>query len=243
MHFSDQSICAVTTIDAASGWGWYVTVVVFDLDGTLVESAAAIRDVANVVMSELGLAPLDLAETRSFVGRGSPVFLERALKSRAAFDGAKFDEHLARLYAVYAEAPGQANVPFGGVDETLDRLAMRGYRLAICTNKPLQPTLSVISAHGWQRRFDPVIAGDSQPWRKPDPRPLRAAIGDAADAVFVGDSEVDAETAAAAGVPFVFYTEGYCHGDASSLTKSASFSRFSDLPAIIDGIITDGASN
>ena len=89
-------------------------VVVFDLDGTLVDSAAAIRDIANIQMTELGLAPLDLAEARSYIGNGAPTFLQRALKARHAENEAKFAARLHRFEELYATAPGDANIPFPG---------------------------------------------------------------------------------------------------------------------------------
>lgn len=209
--------------------------IIFDLDGTLVESAAAIRDVANELMHELSLPPLTLFETKSFVGRGTPVFLERALRSRNALDAATFPQHLDRLEHHYADAPGHANIPFADADAQLRRLVAEGHVLGICTNKPLAPTKKVLAAHGWTDLFDTVIAGDSLPWRKPDPRPLRLAAERllSKPVVFVGDSEIDAATAAAASIPFVFFTEGYCHVDHGEVPRSATFSHFADLPAAV----------
>lgn len=209
--------------------------IIFDLDGTLVESAAAIRDVANSLMGELSLEPLTLDETRAFVGRGTPVFLERALRSRDAFDEANFPGHLARLQQFYGAAPGGANTQFPGVDAQLKALVADGHRLGLCTNKPLSPTQAVIAAHNWSDMFKSVIAGDSLPWRKPDPRPLQIAAERTSwdRAVFVGDSEIDAATALAAGIPFVFFTGGYCHVDHREVQRAATFSDFSELPDAI----------
>ena len=212
---------------------------IFDLDGTLVQSAAAIRDVANELMAELDLPPLDIDETKSYVGNGIATFLERALTARDALEAATYPDRLKRLERLYAAAPGAANLPFEAVSTTLDSLHAAGHRLAICTNKPEIPTRRVIDANGWTDLFAVVIAGDTLPWRKPDPRPLSAAIDrlGGGPAVYVGDSQVDAATAAAADVPFIFFTEGYCHAPAAEITASGRFSHFDQLESTISTIL------
>jgi phosphoglycolate phosphatase len=212
-----------------------MTAVIFDLDGTLVDSAAALRDIANTYMSRRGLSSLDLAEARSYIGNGAQVLLRSALRARDAYDPARFDEHFAEFHRVYSEAPGSANIPFPGVEDALRRLRAEGYKLGLCTNKPATPTRVVLEAHGWQALIPVVICGDTLPERKPDPAPLHEAkrrLG-VTRLVYVGDSEVDAATAEAAGVPFLLFTEGYRKTPIADLPHTATFSHFADLPALV----------
>lgn len=210
-------------------------VVVFDLDGTLVDSAAAIRDIANIQMAELGLAPLDLGEARSYIGNGAPTFLKRALKARDAEDDAQFAKRLHRFEELYATAPGEANIPFPGVDALMRKLKGEGHRLALCTNKPAAPTDVLLAAHNWQGLLETVITGDSLPERKPHPAPLLEAARRAGGGpvVYIGDSEVDAATAQAAGIPLLLYSKGYRKVPLAELTHAAAFDDFAEVPGLI----------
>lgn len=209
-------------------------VVVFDLDGTLVDSAAAIRDIANIQMAELGLEPLTLAESRGYIGNGAPTFIERALKARHAHDPALFKERLHRFEELYASAPGEANTPFPGVEAAMRALVAQGHRIALCTNKPLAPTLVLLDAHGWRDLFTAIVTGDTLPERKPHPAPLIEAARRAGGgpAVYVGDSEVDAATAEAAGFPLLLYAGGYSKVPLPELVHAAVFADFAQVPAL-----------
>lgn len=215
-----------------------MTAVVFDLDGTLIDSVGAITDIANSLMDELDLPPLSVDEARGYIGNGAGRFVERALAARDAWQPATFAERLDRFNALYAEAPGEANTPFPGAEAALRQLADGGHRLGLCTNKPLAPTLVVLRALGWEQLFGAVIAGDVLPDRKPHPAPLLEAARqlDRKDVIYIGDSEVDAETALAAGVPFVLFTEGYRKSPVAALSHAANFSDFATLPDIINEI-------
>jgi phosphoglycolate phosphatase len=206
--------------------------VVFDLDGTLVDSAAAINGVAGRFLRELGAEPLDLAETKRFVGRGVPRFLEQAFAARG-IGMEDFDRHVARFHQLYEAAPGEENVPYPGAEEMLDALAGAGVALGLCTNKPAAPTRNVLEALGWAGRFGAVVAGDTLAVKKPDPAPLRHAIAalgaDPAAVLYVGDSEVDAETAVNAGLPFALFTEGYRKTPVEAIPARFVFSRHDEL--------------
>jgi len=212
-----------------------MTGIVFDLDGTLVDSAPAIRDIANVLMAELSLPALDVDETRGYIGHGAAVFLEKALAARGAYDERAFAEPLDRFQALYADAPGDANIPMPGVEAAMRELSEAGARLAVCTNKPMAPTKAVLSAMGWGDLIDAVVAGDSLPERKPHPAPLleAARLLGRKPVIYVGDSEVDAATAAAAGIPFYFYMGGYSKVPVAELQVTETFSDMKDLPALI----------
>ncbi|MGI9410501.1 MAG: phosphoglycolate phosphatase [Hyphomicrobiaceae bacterium] len=213
-----------------------MTAIVFDLDGTLVESAPGIQKVANRLMDEIGLAPLDLAEVHKFVGAGTPVFLQRAFESREFLcSKQEFSRHLDRMSRLYEEAPGADSPPMPGADAVLRALHKKGCELALCTNKWEAPTRVILSAHDWSGLFEAVIAGDTLAERKPDPAPLIAAAEHLRKrpVFYVGDSDIDAETAEAAGIPFLIFTEGYRRKELSELTHAATFSDFTELPTLI----------
>ncbi len=209
--------------------------VIFDLDGTLVDSAPDICAAAGTVIARHGLEPLTLEQTRSYVGHGAAQFVERCLAARGVADQPGLQaEVLAGFLDIY-ESAVTLTVPYPGVVAALERLTDMGLVLGVCTNKPAAPAHAVLCHLGLDRHFAVVIGGDSLPVRKPDPAPLQAAMtGLAASAtVFVGDSEVDAETAVRAGVPFALYTEGYRKTPVSELPHDAAFADFDDLPGIV----------
>ena len=122
-----------------------------------------------------------------------------------------------------------------GADAALRVLHNEGCELALCTNKWEAPTRVILRAHDWSSLFEAVIAGDTLARRKPDPAPLLAASErlSGRPVFYVGDSDIDAETAEAAGIPFVIYTKGYRRKDINELTHAATFSEFAELPMLI----------
>lgn len=212
-----------------------MTAIIFDLDGTLVQSAPAIQAIASNFMRERGLPELTLDEAHAYIGHGSPHFLTQALKARAAFDPERFERDYERMQYYYETAPGEDNVPFPGVAEALAALQGRGMRLGVCTNKPGAPTRVVLDAHGWGPLFTTVIAGDTLEKKKPDPEPLYEAARRlaATPVIYVGDSDVDAAAAHAAGFPFFLFTEGYRKAPVEALPHAVAFSDFSRLPDLV----------
>lgn len=209
--------------------------VIFDLDGTLIDSAADIHATANSVLGAHGLAPFTRTEVQGFVGRGAPVLVARMLEARAQpTEGPGFDAFLAAFLELYEGACTLTTV-YPNAVAALEALAARGTRLGLCTNKPLAPTHAVLRHFGLDRFFPVVIGGDSLGVKKPDPAPLLAAqqqLG-GGPLLFVGDSEVDAETATRAAAPFLLYTEGYRKTPVADLPHTASFSDFAALPGLV----------
>lgn len=207
---------------------------IFDLDGTLIDSVPDIHAASNEVLAENGFAPLTLMQVRSFIGRGVPHLVHCLLEA----SGAGGDELLqARLTADFiARYDGAVGLTalFPGVREALTAFRGAGHPLAICTNKPLAPTSAVLRHFEIEPLFATIIGGDSLPARKPDPTPLLKAhqmLG-GGRALYIGDSEVDAETAERAVRPFALFTGGYRKTPVEAIRHDRSFADFADLPAI-----------
>lgn len=211
--------------------------VVFDLDGTLIHSAPDIHVAVNRMLQDEGHQELDLATVTSFVGNGLPKLVERVMAAR----GIPADRH-ARLSRAtldhYNAAPADLTRPYPGVAAALQALAEAGHPLGICTNKPEAPARAILETLGLLPMFASVVGGERLPVNKPSPEPLHACVQELGGgrAIFVGDSEVDALTAAAADIPFVLFTEGYRKSPVTDLRHQAAFADFLVLPAVIAGL-------
>ena len=216
--------------------------IVFDLDGTLIDSAPDIHAGANALLMAEGSEPITLAEARGFVGQGAAAFIEKVRHARGIAESEQA-RLLAAFVQSYATLITRTRV-YPGVLEALERLRDDGHRLGICTNKPLVPCNAVLAHLGLERLFEVVLAGDSLPTHKPDPAPLHAAFAALGEGpqIFVGDGEVDAETARRAKVPFLLYTEGYRKAEVASLPHAAAFSDHGALVGLVEkfGVETAG---
>lgn len=190
----------------------------FDLDGTLVDSAADLAAGVDRMCAALGLPPRGVAAVRDWVGKGIAVLVDRALAGRME-GGAPADLHargLALFEEFYAEESGRHGTVFPGVMATLEELTRRGAKLACVTNKPERHTRPLLDQCGLAPFFSVVIGGDTLPVRKPHPGQLLEAcrrFGAApADTLMVGDSENDLAAGRAAGCPVVLVTYGYTEG-------------------------------
>jgi phosphoglycolate phosphatase len=210
-------------------------VVAFDLDGTLADTSPDIAAALNLMLGDLGRPPLDPAQIRTLIGDGAKSLIGKAL----AATGAASEALVERGYPIYLQRYG-ANVCAGtflypAVEQALDALAAKGVRLAICTNKPEMLTRKLLDALGWSGRFAALVGGDSLKWRKPDARPLleTRALAGGGRMAFVGDSMIDAETARAAGIPFVAVSFGFSDIPASEFGADAVIDDYAALiPAL-----------
>jgi len=211
--------------------------IVFDLDGTLIDSAPDIRNIANRVLSQTGYAPLSMAETHAFIGNGAGIFVQKMCQARSV-PASEQALNLKTFLDLY-EGAVDLTKPYPGVIDALIRLREKGHRLGICTNKPMAPSRAILTHLDLTDQFDIIICGDSLTVRKPNPEPLQEAIGqlEGGFAIYVGDSEVDAETARCANVPFVLFTRGYRKISADQLHHDATFDDFVNLPDIIEMVI------
>jgi phosphoglycolate phosphatase len=216
-------------------------IIVFDLDGTLVDTAPDLIDALNVLFAREGLSAIPLAEGRRIIGGGIQRLIERglALENRTFTPG-----HVDALYRDYldhyAAHIADRSRPFPGVEAALDALAGRGDRLAVCTNKLAFLAVRLLDALKLSAHFAAICGPDTFGVQKPDPEILRATVraagGTLADAVMVGDSETDIATARAAGVPVIAVDFGYTEGPVAALRPDRLISHFDALPAALDGV-------
>ncbi len=208
--------------------------VVFDLDGTLIDSAPDLARLLNKVLGECGRSEIEPSRVRGFVGDGVAKLVERGFQATGSATKEECRTATQRFLTYYEAEPSALTRPYDGVVETLRILEGDGRRLGVCTNKAERVTHAVLKSLGIDRFFGAVIGGDTLPVRKPDPAPLNAAIERLGlareEAVMVGDNEHDAATAAAAGVPFVLVSYGYARVPLSELHAAATVGRFEEIP-------------
>jgi len=217
--------------------------IVFDLDGTLIDSAPDICAAVNKMLAGQNIAPLSLARVRSFIGNGIPKLVERVMREAAILYSEEKHAALTKEFSQYYFAhPAVMTKPYPNVRKTLDILQAEGFKLGICTNKAHGVTLRVLEQLGLEKYFTSVIGGDSLVVNKPDPAMLDAAISQlgGSEALFVGDSEVDAMTAQAAKVAFILFTGGYLKGPASEVKSVARFGDFYELEALVQKFAPQG---
>jgi len=214
------------------------SLVVFDLDGTLVDTAPDLSAAMNVILSREGLGELAPASVRLMVGRGARVLMERGLEAAGIVpDSARLDRLVDEFLAVYEQRIALESRPFPGAIEAVEALASNGARLAICTNKPERLSELLLGELGIREHFVSLIGGDSLMRRKPFAEPLLEAIARAgctpAETVMVGDSVTDIQTARAAGVRVVGVSFGYSETAMADLGADAVIDHFDELgPAL-----------
>ena len=206
---------------------------VFDLDGTLVDSAPDLHAALNQMLRERGRPALSLPQVKRMIGDGVPTLVSRALSASGA-DPAAAAGALSRFLEIYEANAVRLTRPYPKVPETLASLRRQGYRTAICTNKPQRATIAVIEGLGMIELFDGIAGGDRFPVKKPDPGHLLGLIGElearAEASAMIGDNENDAAAARAAGIPLVLMRYGYARVDPESLAADALLDHFAELP-------------
>ncbi len=191
-----------------------IRAVIFDLDGTLVDSAPDLHAAARALLEERGLPPVTLAQVSDFIGNGIPRLVERCLDAAGEpLKGKALATAVARFEELYGAAPAELTRAYDGVEAMLGALSARGLLLGVCTNKPEALTRAVLAGVALDRHLRACVGGDTLEVMKPDPEPLRHCahlLGAGLDeALYVGDSGTDADTAAAAGMAFALYSGGY----------------------------------
>jgi phosphoglycolate phosphatase len=208
--------------------------VVFDLDGTLAETAPDIMATLNRILVKEGLAALPLEKARELVGAGARALIDRGFKaSGAPLSPEKLDLLFQDFLVDYIENIHHATYLYPGVEAALDALEAQGYAFAVCTNKPEPHSVKLIESLGIAKRFRFIAGRETFPFNKPDPRHLtetiRLAGGNAGRAIMVGDSKTDVDTARAARIPVIGFTFGYTDVPMASLKPDIVLDHFDGL--------------
>lgn len=186
--------------------------VVFDLDGTLADTAPDLTAALNHALGALGRGPVPAGDVRHMVGQGVRALLRQGLAATGTVSEALIDRGFPIFFEYYEAHIADHSHPFEGVEPALATLESHGVKIAICTNKLEELTHRFLKQMGWEGRFSAIVGGDTLPVRKPDPAPLFEAIaraGGERPAAFVGDSITDTDTAKAAGLPCVALSFGF----------------------------------
>lgn len=208
--------------------------IVFDLDGTLVDTADDLIAALNHVLTREGAAPVAPGAARSMVGHGARMLISRGLASQ---DRSVSPERLEDLFqaflAFYNEHIAVHSKIFPGVPEALDALAAQGFALGVCTNKYEAASRRLLGLMGLADRFRIICGQDTFAFCKPDPRTLlatiQAAAGDAKTSIMVGDSRTDIDTAKAAGVPVIAVDFGYTDQHVSAFGPDMVISHYNEI--------------
>ena len=196
-----------------AGGGLEGAAVLFDLDGTLIDTAEDLAASMNYALGEAGLAPTPASEVRHLVGHGARRMLMRGyeLADGRAADEAELDAALARFLEHYRANIAVHSRPFDGVIALIESLRADGARIAVCTNKREAMAVLLIETLGLAPLFEAIVGADTASAPKPDPAPVRLCLerANAARAVFVGDSDTDIKAAKAAGLPCFVADFGY----------------------------------
>lgn len=203
--------------------------ILFDLDGTLIDSAADIAEALNDLLAEEGRSPYGLAEVKRMVGEGVVRLMEKAFK-----EAAQASERAERFMEIYTPRSARLTVPVEGAFAALDHFRDKGIPLAVCTNKPDDAAREVLESLGLLSYFREIIGGSSGLPRKPDPATLLEAArrlgAQPADTLMVGDSLPDVSAARAAGMKVVVVDSGYGEIAAGDLGADLILETLAALP-------------
>jgi phosphoglycolate phosphatase len=216
--------------------------IVFDLDGTLVDTAPDLIDALNHVLDREGLPPVPLEAARNMIGAGARRLIERGLEA----DGRHVrPDDIARMttdfIAYYADHIAVSSRPFEGLEEALDRMATRGYRFAVCTNKLEWLSKRLLDELGLSNRFAAICGADTFGVSKPDPAILRQTVacagGQLASAIMVGDAGTDIGVARRAGIPVIGVDFGYTDTPMADLNPDRLIKHMLELPGAVEDLI------
>lgn len=215
--------------------------IVFDLDGTLVDSVPDLAGALDTLMQEKGLQAIGVDLARSLIGHGIPNLVRRALAERGQdWDETAGNLDIRRFTEIYGARVSQETRPYPEVETTLTLLHAQGWRMGVCTNKMERFARAIVDDLGLGRYFAVVAGPDTFKVGKPDPRHLTEtarATGGGEPVIFVGDSEVDIATGKAAGVPVIAMTYGYTKVPLAGLGADRLIDGFAELPEAIASIL------
>ncbi|MFC3713111.1 HAD family hydrolase [Sphingoaurantiacus capsulatus] len=211
--------------------------VIFDLDGTLVDTGPDLTAALNHALGVLGRREVDEESVKEMVGLGARKLLERGLEATGVMTDELIDAGVQPFLDYYAANICVGSKPYPGLEAAMDELAADGVTLAVCTNKPQRLSELLIEALGWQGRFAAILGADRVPQRKPHPShvlsTIEAAGGDVRSTAFIGDSIVDVTAAKAADVPVIAVSFGFPDRPADTLGADAVIDSYAELiPAL-----------
>lgn len=190
-----------------------IETLIWDLDGTLVDSASDIASSVNSVLASYQLSPLTDADVRTMIGNGATKLLERAFDKAGASGSYDSDESYRRFLAYYEDHCCMTTAFYPGIEELLSGFRALGYKQGVCTNKPVKMANTIVDHLSPSGTFTAVVGGDSTQFRKPDAQPLRLCLellaSEASTALMIGDSAADVGVARAANIPVVLFSWGY----------------------------------
>ncbi|MEQ8195946.1 MAG: phosphoglycolate phosphatase [Rhodospirillales bacterium] len=216
-----------------------IKAVIFDLDGTLIDSAPDLMMTANRILTAAGRRTVGLEEVQGMIGDGMPTLMTRCFKATGGLPGeSEMKAHIRTFLEVYTGEDVEPDHLYPGAADTLETLKGAGFTLGLCTNKNYGPTMTIMKKLNLARYFAAISGGDSVPGvRKPDPGHLRAvmqAIGIAPDqAVMVGDKIHDVDCAHGAGLKAIAVSFGYASRPMEELGADAVVDSLADVPATV----------
>ena len=215
--------------------------IVFDLDGTLIDTAPDLVDTLNVVFAREGWPPVPYETARNTIGGGARMMIARGIAAEGiAIAPAKLEQLFVDFIAHYTEHLADRSRPFPGLTDALDVLAAGGCRFAVCTNKLERLSVRLLKQLKLADRFATICGQDTFGIQKPDPEVLRrtvtAAGGSLPHAIMIGDSVTDIRTARAAGIPVIAVDFGYCERPVYELGPDRIISHFAQLRSAIAAI-------
>ena len=219
---------------------------IFDLDGTLIDSVPDLAQATNNMLTTLGKSTYPIETIRNWVGNGSRMLVERALVGSVEVAEGQLSkeeaDHAEKVFFdAYAKVSGDNTVAYPNVSEGLKKLKQAGFTLALVTNKPSQFVPKILESFGWSELFTEVLGGDSLPTKKPDPEPLRHVCRTLQIApehtVMIGDSKNDIFAGQNANIDTLGLSYGYNYGqDIRELKPTAAFD---DFQGLVDWVITE----
>ena len=217
-------------------------IAVFDLDGTLAETAGDLIGTLNVLLGREGLPDLPLAEAREMIGAGAKALIRRGFEAAGRpLAPAKHESLFLDFLEHYGAHLCDRSHLYPGVVAALDALEADGFRLAVCTNKVEAHAVDLLGLLGIADRFSAICGRATFPYSKPDPRHITLTIaraeGDPARAVMVGDSRADIDAAKAAGIPVVAVTFGYTDTPVEQLGPDRVITHFSELAGAVEALV------
>src|SRR5437588_8442731 len=216
--------------------------IVFDLDGTLVDTAPDLISALNHVLDREGLPPVPMQSARNMIGAGARKLIERGLEAEGRTISVEdMNRMTADFIAYYADHIAVGSRPFEGLEAVLDHFAAQGHRLAVCTNKLEWLSKRLLDQLGLSRRFAAICGADTFGVQKPDPTILRETVaragGQLTASIMVGDAGPDVGVARRAGVPVIGVSFGYTDVPITELKPDRLIGHMSELPAAVESLM------